>query len=136
MEKSEVRKMEEEKDLFSLGSVFDSFDREGRMGFELTGFVATIAIEDCKEQYDLLEDFLLWKDETGAGGQEFKKLTQESFIDEIYPSIMHAGFALGYIYGQNFDTPNKYAVATIKKLKERMLEEEVLTFYGRNGGKS
>jgi hypothetical protein len=104
-------------------SVLNAFDPDA----ELTGFIAGEAIEDCSEDYELLERFLKWKDQSGLENGKFKDINVDTLADVTTP-FMNVGFAFGYLFGQIFKTDDAEAVAFLAELKRTLIEKGLWPF--------
>lgn len=102
----------------NLYDVLSPFDPET----DLTGFIAAEAIKDCSEDYELLGRFLEWTDKTGVGKDELGNLTETGNVDilgEVTTPFLNVGFAVGYLFGQMFKTPDEGAGTVLAELKRR-----------------
>ncbi len=99
--------MEKGKEYFSR--IIDSFEEE----CELTEFLGELATEESGDRYELVDGFVNRPPAENKIGEAFADVTS---------IFMTAGFAIGYIYGQNSRTP-KDVVKILDELKKRMKEE-------------
>lgn len=95
-----------------FSGIMDKFEQEN----ELTEFLATLAKEECGELYEIAE---------GSGSSAPMEPKASDAFGDVTSMFMTAGFAVGFLYGQMFDTPNKVK-QIVAELKKRMKEEGLL----------
>lgn len=95
-----------------FSGIIDSFEEE----YELTEFLAGLAKEECGELYELL-------DVIPKPIQVEPKIIDT--LGDVTSIFMTAGFAVGFLYGKNFDCPND-VVKIVGELKKRMKQEGLL----------
>ena len=98
-----------------LDTVMSPFEKED----ELTEFLAGLAIEECGELYPLLDGFM----EPG----KVTPTISDAFYD-VTSIFMTSGFALGFLYGQNFTPTDPKVLTILTKLKKRLIKEDLLPY--------
>jgi hypothetical protein len=107
--------------------VLNAFD----LDVELTDFIEREALKDCSEDYNLLTSFLEWTDKTGVGKDEFGNLTKTANVDilaEVTTPFLNVGFAVGYLFAQNFKTDDPKAIALLDELKGALIKKGLWPF--------